>query len=184
MNKNKKSIYKLYRSTAELNSYDFVFKRVLKLGIMCAPATFIGWVFLTESFNFKERISDWASALTVSLIPAIEEVISFYFVGVKSDKSNVKLSEICSLINDKTCKEIDFTDANVSIAGFQDNAEETTITFEFDNFYIQECIKEDVYKCGLYYSDGGFSDLTDEVSDILKMRGRRKNKNKKKDNEK
>ncbi len=146
---------------------------------MCAPAIFIGYVWFTESFNYKERNSEWLSALTVSMILAVEEMISFYFVGVKGEMLNIKLSEICSLINEKTGENVNFADANVSIDGFQDNAKETNVTFEFDSFYIKECIKDDVYKCGLYYSDGGFTDLTDEVSSIIKRRNRRKKKSNK-----
>ena len=54
--------------------------------------------------------------------------------------NNAKLLKICKIINDETGEEIDFADANVSILGFQDNAKETNVTFEFDDFYIQECI--------------------------------------------
>lgn len=95
----------------------------------------------------------------------------------KGENLTFKLSNICEIINDKTGEKINFSDANVSILGFQDNANETIVKFEFNNFYIEECIKNDVYKCGLYYSDGGFADLTNEVNDILKIKARRKIKN-------
>lgn len=40
--------------------------------------------------------------------------------------------------------------------------------------FIFKSVLNDVYNCGLYYSDGGFTDLTDEVSDIIKRKGRKK----------
>ena len=92
----------------------------------------------------------------------------------QNKKRGSDLEDKIKFLDVETGEEIDFADANVSILGFQDNAKETNVTFEFDDFYIQECIKDDVYNCGLYYSDGGFTDLTDEVSDIIKRKGRKK----------
>lgn len=174
MKKNKRSIYKLYKDTVKFNSCGFLFKRILKSAILCAPAIFIVDVVINERFDYNENISKWGAALSVSLFPFLEESISLLYMVMKDEFLELKLTNICELLKDKTNENVNFIDANVSISGFQDNAKETSVTFEFDNFYIKECIKDDVYKCGLYYSDGGFTDLTNEVSDIIKVRGRRK----------
>ncbi len=179
MKKRKRSIYKLYRDASKFNSYDFLLKKTLKSVILCAPAIFIGDVVLNNRFDYNENISEWGVALSVSAFPLLEESISFIIWVIKDEFLQLRLLSICELLKDKTNENVNFIDANVSISGFQDNAKETIVTFEFNNFYIKEYIKDDVYKCGLYYSDGGFTDLTNEVSDIIKIRGRRKNKNSK-----
>lgn len=174
MKKNKKSIYKLYKNASKFNSYGFLFGKVAKAAVLCAPAFFIGDVVLNKRFNYNENISEWGAAISVAVLPVLEESISNLCILIKGEVLELKLSNINDLLNDKTNQKVNFTDANVSVSGFQDDAKETNVTFEFKDFYIKECIKSDSYTCGLYYFDGGFTDLTDEVSSLLKIRGKRK----------
>lgn len=165
MKKNKRSIYKLYKTKAD----EYRLEANIMQVISSVPLFFTA----INQRNFKGDIIDFIKLLIFSSIP---------FVGVTSIEvaiqsiNGAKLLKICKLINDKTGEKIDFYDANITVSGFQDSAKETNVAFEFDNFYIKECIKDDVYRCGLYYSDGGFTDLTNEVSDIIKVHGGKDNK--------
>ncbi len=163
MAKKQKSIYKLYKT--QNNEYCSAVK-IMQV-ISSIPLIFTA----INQHNLKGDIKNFGNVLMLSFIP----LVGVTSIGVAIQHiNNAKLLKICKIISDETGEEIDFADANVSILGFQDNAKETNVTFEFDDFYIQECIKDDVYNCGLYYSDGGFTDLTDEVSDIIKRKGRKK----------
>lgn len=170
MNKNKKSIYKLYKTKTDEHCLEITKMQV----ISSIPLIFVS-ANQIDVF-YKGDVSGYINSAILSSIPLVG--VTFIAVIIQSINDK-KISKICKLINNKTHEKVDFGDANVSISGFQEYAKETNITFEFNNFYIEECIKDYVYKCGLYYSDGGFTDLTDEVSDIVKRRTRRKSKSNK-----